>query len=131
MEDQIVDTAIDSFTPVMEAAVILAGEYCKACGRSTMTAGDVQYALRYSARNVTGRTQGTLFPELQEGADDSDEEVSDVEEVDEDDEPFTRYQGDDPQMLAINECYDTWNTWVPASPLEQMIKSSIDKIGGE
>lgn len=131
MEDQIIDTAINGFTPVMEAAVILAGEYCKACGRSTMTAEDVQYALRYSARNVTGRTQGTMFPELQDEDEDSDEEMSDIEEVDEEDEPFTRYQGDDPQMVAINECYDTWHTWVPASPLEIMIKSSIDKIGGE
>ena len=126
MEEQIIETAIEGFTQVMEAAVILAGEYCKACGRSTMTAVDIQYALRYSARNVTGRTQGTLFPELQE---DSDEDISDIEEVDEEDEPFTRYQGTDPQMVAINECYDTWHTWVPASPMEQMIKSSIDKIG--
>ena len=130
MENQIIDIAIDSFTPVMEAAVTLAGEYCKACGRSTMTSVDMQYALRYSARNVTGRTQGTLFPELQD-EDEEDSDGSDIEEVDEDDEPFTRYQGTDPQMVAINECYDTWHTWEPASLMEQMIKSSIDKIGGE
>jgi hypothetical protein len=130
MEQQIIDIAINGFTPVMEAAVILAGEYCKACGRSTMTSVDMQYALRYSARNVTGKTEGSMFPELQEDSD-SDSDIEDIEEVDEDDEPFTRYQGNDPQMVAINECYDTWSEWVPASPLEQMIKSSIDKIGGE
>tara|TARA_B100001093_G_scaffold466139_1_gene484313 strand:+ start:800 stop:1192 length:393 start_codon:yes stop_codon:yes gene_type:complete len=130
MENQIIDAAIDSFTPVMEAAVILAGEYCKACGRSTMTSVDMQYALRYSARNVTGKTQGTMFPELQEDSD-SDEDEDEIEEVDEEDEPFTRYQGTDPQMVAINECYDTWHTWEPASMMEKMIKSSIDKIGGE
>jgi hypothetical protein len=128
MEQELIDIAVNSFTPVMEAAVVMAGEYCKACGRSTMTSVDMQYALRYSARNVTGKTQGSLFPEIQEDSD-SDEDMSDIEEVDEEDEPFTRYQGDDPQMVAINECYDTWHTWIPASPMEQMIKSSIDKIG--
>ena len=130
MENQIIDAAIDSFTPVMEAAVILAGEYCKACGRSTMTSVDMQYALRYSARNVTGKTQGTMFPELEEDSDE-DEDEEEIEEVDEEDEPFTRYEGTDPQMVAINECYDTWHTWEPASMMEQMIKSSIDKIGDE
>ena len=126
MEQQFIDAAIGGITPVMESAVILAGEYCKACGRKTMTGGDFQYALRFSARNVTGRTQGTLFPELE----DSDSDEEELEVVDEDDEPFTRYTGDDPQMVAINEATDTWGDWVPASPLEQMIKSSVDKVAG-
>lgn len=130
MENQIIDAAIDNFTPVMEAAVILAGEYCKACNRATITWVDMQYALRYSARNVTGRTQGTLFPELQEDSDE-DEDEDEIEEVDEDDEPFTRYEGTDPQMVAINECYDTWHTWEPVTVMEKMIKSSIDNITGK
>tara|TARA_R110000803_G_scaffold163324_1_gene226938 strand:- start:967 stop:1359 length:393 start_codon:yes stop_codon:yes gene_type:complete len=130
MEEQIIDIAINSFTPVMEAAAILAGEYCKACGRTTMTGMDMQYALRYSARNVTGRTQGSMFPELEDESDEEDDEC-DIEEVDEEDEPFTRYHGADTQMVAINECYDTWHTWAPASPMEQMIKSSIDRISEE
>jgi len=128
MEEQIIDSAVECIIPVMEAAGVLAGAYAKACGRSTMTGMDMQYALRYSARNVTGRTTGTMFPEVHD-EDDSDEE--DIEVVDEDDEPFTRYQGDDPQMVAVNECYDTWHTWVPASPLEKMLKSSIDRTGAE
>lgn len=128
MEEQIIDAAFDNITPVIESSVILAGEYCKKCGRTVMTDMDMQYAMRFAARNVAGRTQGPLFPELMEEAEDvdSDEEFSDLEEVDEEEEPFTRYQGDDPQMNAINECYDTWDSWVPASPLEKMLKSAID-----
>lgn len=116
---------MDIFLPVYESAVILAGHYTKACGRSTLTVTDLEYGWKFSARNVTGKQLGTLFPELFEESD-SDEE--DIEVVPDDDEPFTRYQGTDNDMaLRMNECFDTWADWEPSSPAEESIKKSIDK----
>ena len=126
MEDEFIKTAIDSITPVMEGAMIAASHYAKACGRNTVTAMDMKYGMRYCAKHVTGKTFGTMFPELQ---DDDSDEGSDIEEVDEDEEPFTRYYGDDEMMNTINKAFDEWDDWEPFSPLERMIKSAIDASG--
>ena len=123
--DDIIRAATDIIQPVMEGGMILAGQYVKACNRSTITAMDVQYAMRYASRNYVGKHIGTLFPEDE---DDSEEDTDDeIETVDEDDEPFTRYSGDDQLMNDINSANDTWNTWLPESPMERMLKDSIDR----
>jgi hypothetical protein len=129
MEEQIIQASIDVLLPVMESAQVLAGEYCKACNRKTVTGEDLKYTMRYAAMNITGKQTGTLFPEIYEQESDSDEEC-DFEVVDEDDEPFTRYSGDDQLMIDINRAHDMWNSWVPSSPAEQLLKSSIDKVHG-
>lgn len=126
MEEQIIQASIDILLPVMESAQVLAGEYCKACDRKTVTGEDLKYTMRYAAMNITGRQTGTLFPEIYG---DSDEDCE-IEVVDEDDEPFTRYSGDDQLMNDINRAHDTWVSWVPNSPAEQLLKSSIDKVHG-
>lgn len=65
MENDIIKAAMDIVTPVMEGAIIIAAEYVKLCGRTTITAQDTQYALKYCARNMVGKHIGTMFPELQ------------------------------------------------------------------
>ena len=122
--DELIKSAVDILTPVMEGSMVLAAHYAKACGRDTVTALDVKYAMRYGARNMVGKHIGTLFPELQ-GSD--SESGSDMEEVDEAEEPFTRYTGSDPQLLAVNEAHDTWDQWEPQSPVEKMLKNAIDQ----
>jgi hypothetical protein len=124
MEDEIINSAIDIITPVMESAMILAGEYMKMCNRETLTSFDIQYAMKYCARNVVGREIGTLFPDLEEESDEESE--SDLEIVDEEDEPFVRYSGDNQLMNDINQAVDTWSEWVPVVPMERMLKDSID-----
>jgi len=106
--------------------MVLAAHYAKSCGRDTVTALDVKYSMRYGARNMVGKHFGTLFPELQ-GSDSESGSGSDMEEVDEAEEPFTRYTGSDPQLLAVNEAYDTWDQWEPQSPVEKMLKNAIDQ----
>ena len=125
IEQQIIKTATDIIQPIVESAMILAGHYCKACGRNTLTGEDLKYAMKYAARNLMGKQIGTLFPEDDE--DDSDDESEDsIEVVDEEDEPFTRYNGDDSLMNDINQASDTWSDWIPSSPMESMLKDSIN-----
>jgi hypothetical protein len=130
MDDAYIKTAIDLITPVMEGAMIAAAHYSKACGRNTVTAVDVKYGMRYCAQTVAGKQVGTMFPELQDEEEDSEaDDDDDIEEVDEDEEPFTRYSGDDEIMNAMNKTYDEWETWEPYSPLEKMLKAAIDNSG--
>ena len=128
MEDQIIKTSMDILLPVIESSHILAAEYAKACGRGTLTSGDLQYAMQYAARNVTGRQIGTLFPEVYQSDGDSDSDEEDIETVDEEDEPFTRYAGDNELMNDINTSHDTWEDWIPLSTAERFLKTSIDKV---
>ena len=126
MEDQIIDSAITILMPVMESAIVLGGEYSKKCGRTVFTSQDMNYAVKYCARNVTGTQMGTLFPDIDlEEEDDPTEE--ELETVDEEDEPFTRYSGDDNLMNSVNESYDTWKQWEPQTVMEKMLKEAIDK----
>ena len=124
MEDDIIKAATEIIQPVFESAMVLAGHYVKESGRNTITSQDVQYALKYCARNLVGKHIGTLFPE-----DSDDDSVSDgsITEVDEDESPFSRYSGGDKLMNEINEAVDTWDEWVPESPIEVMLKDSVDK----
>jgi hypothetical protein len=125
MEASIIKNAFDILTPVIESSMILAAHYVKGCNRSTVTAQDIKYSMRFCARNVIGKHIGTLFPELQD-EDSDDDDGNDIEEVDEDDEPFTRYQGEDAQLIAVNTCYDTWSEWEPVSMVEKWMKNAID-----
>lgn len=130
------EAAFDIILPVLEASVIYASHYCKACGRSTVTAKDIEYGLKYAAMTSVGKYIGTLFPEDEDEEDSSDEEGSSdsdgsVEVVDDTDEPFTRYTGDeDETCVQINNAYDAWDSWEPYSPAERAIKNAIEKQNG-
>ena len=124
MEEQIIKTATELIQPVFESAIVMAGHYVKECGRNTITSQDVQYSLKYCARNLVGKHIGTLFPEDDESGSDSDDSFT---EIDEDEEPFTRYSGDDKLMNDVNNAVDTWDAWIPESPIEIMLKDSVDK----
>ena len=122
MEDQIIDASIQAALPVFEGSVVVASYYTKMCGRTTLTATDMEYGMKYAARNFVG-------PEWLKGEEEEEEEEDDdVETVDDDDgEEWTRYTGDDPLCLKINDSYDTWDDWIPTSPIESMLKNSISK----
>ena len=124
MEEQIIDTALNLLTPVIESAMIIAGNYSKSCERNIVTSLDVQYAMKYCAMNLVGKHIGTLFPELHDISDSSSEESFD--EDDEGDE-FTRYCGHDELLNDVNKAYDTWDQWEPSNPTEMMLKNAINK----
>ena len=124
MEEQIIQTGMNLIMPVMESAIVLGGEYAQKTGRDTLTGTDLEYAIKFCARHVTGKHTGTLFPELQHDSESSSDESCSEEEDEE--PPFTRYTGEDETLKKVNECYDTWDEWVPINTAEQMLKESID-----
>lgn len=120
------EACIQAILPVWECSMSLAGTYSKACGRSVLTAKDFEYALKYSAMNLVGKKTGSFFPEIYENESDSDDS-DEIDTVDEDEEPFTRYEGQDEFLLRVNHSYDNWESWEPQSPIENMLKNAIDK----
>ena len=130
MEESIHQTAFDIFVPVMESATILAAHYAKACGRDVVLAEDMQLGLMYAARNVTGKQIGPLYPEVWE-SDESGTDSDGDEEDEEEDPAGVRYDPGEaePDSLAtkMNECADSWDSWVPESPAESALKNAVDK----
>ena len=125
MEQQIIESAIDIVTPVLEGSIIIASEYATACGRNFITGMDVRYGMRYAARTLVGNRIGSMVPEIY--SDEEDDDESDIEIIEETDENcFSRYVGPDEKMNSINEAYDTWAEWEPKSPIEQMLKNAVD-----
>lgn len=128
------EAAMDIFLPVLESAMIYASHYCKACGRSTVTAGDMEYGMKHAAMTTVGKHIGSHFPEIYDsdeslGSDESesDEENESLEVVDDTYEPFTRYTGTEELYTKMNESFDAWDSWEPQSPAEQAIKNAVDK----
>ena len=126
MEQQIIQSAIEIITPVMEGSIVLAAEYAKACGRDFITGTDVQYGMKYAARKITGNHVGTLFPDIDSDEEDSDDELDFFDEEEEGCQ-FTRYEGTEAKFLEMNEMFDTWEQWEPYSPVEKMLKDAVDK----
>jgi|SRR5210317_1720974 hypothetical protein len=125
MAEEYIKSMTDIMLPVMEQAMLLAGEYCKACGRDTILPEDMEYAMKYCAMYTVGQQIGTMFPEIYE--DDEDDEDEDIEDVpSEDCPPFVQYTGEDTRFIQMNEAVERWDSWVPQSPIEQMLKNAIN-----
>jgi hypothetical protein len=135
MEERLIESATNIIQPVLESAVIIASHYCRATGRDTVTAMDMQYGMKYAARHVLGTRTGTMFPEDNSSEDsDNSEELDSLPELvsDEDNSEelgFTRYTGTDKTFIEINECFDTWAEWEPDSPAGVLLKNAIDSNG--
>jgi hypothetical protein len=129
MEEEIPQSISDLFLPVLESGTVLASHYAKACGRDVVTPQDIQIGLMYAARNVAGKQIGSLYPEIYD--EEEEEWETDSEGIVDDSEgnQFTRYTGTDELMVKMNECFDSWNEWVPETPLELSLKNAVDKAG--
>jgi len=118
------DALMGILLPVLERSMILAAEYSKACGRDTVLSEDMEYAIKYCVMYTVGQDIGSLFPEIY-NEESSDEE--DIEEVEPGEcPPFVRYSGADPTFRQMNEACDRWDTWIPQSPVEEMLKNAIN-----
>jgi hypothetical protein len=125
----IIDSAIEIFKPVMEAATVLAAHYAKACGRDVVLQEDMRLGMMYAARNITGRQIGSIYPEIYEESDSgSDSDSGSWETVDDEEIVWTKYDGpDDDMALKMNDCADTWDSWEPETPAERALKNAVDK----
>lgn len=123
--ERYISTMVDIFLPVLEQSMVIAGHYSKGCERDVLLPEDVEYATKYCAMRKVGQTLGSTMPEIYEG--DSDDSGSEIEEVPVEECPeFVRYSGDDPFLNEVNLAYDMWDTWVPQSPAEEMLKNAVD-----
>lgn len=125
MENGIIEAYTSVVQPVLETAMVMAGHYTKACGRTCVTSIDLSYCLKYCAMNKVGENIGSLFPDIY---DSNDSDSDSVEECDEDipENNFIRYEGDESIYNEINNAVDRWDTWTPTCPAEEMLKSAID-----
>lgn len=112
----------DIFLPVLESSIVFAAHYCKAAGRSTVTAEDMCYGMMYAARHIVGKHIGSLYPEVYDKSDTESDEEEEEEE-----EPWTRYEGPDEHATRMNECADTWDAWEPETPAEHALKNAVNK----
>jgi hypothetical protein len=119
------EALVNIITPVLEKSLLLACKYCNACGRNTVLAQDVEYAAKYCAMNTVGQDVGSVL-DLEN--DDEDDEVE-VETVDDCEHEFTRYDGQDALLQAVNAAHDAWDAWEPTIPVEIMLKNAIDGGG--
>ena len=122
LQESYLTTCSELIKPVFEMAMIVAAKYCKATGRSCVTAKDIEYGMKFSARKVLGVQKESLFPEIYDSEESDDESIEESEE----EEDFVRYSGDDETMKIINEMYDTWDEWAPDSPIGNYLKNAID-----
>ena len=113
--------------PFFEASVVIASEYTSMCRRNVVTPTDMEYSMKFAARYVVGVENESLFPEIYQGLDEDCEDEEECAEEDVEDE-FRRYEGEDSKMNIVNQCYDTWDQWVPETPLQSAAKNAIEKI---
>ena len=111
-------------TPVIEKSLIIACQYCKACGRTAVTAEDMEYAVKFCVMHTVGESIGSIVPEIY---DEEESDEDDIEELTEDEcPPFTRYTGQDLTFTRVNAAYDRWDEWEPQNPVEEMLKNAIN-----
>ena len=111
MEAEFISSATRLLQPILESSMIIAGHYVKACNRKTITSVDVQYGMKYAARNLVGKHVGTLFPEDEDTESDDDEDS--IEEVDEEEEPFVKYSGDDKFLNDVTPVVGSTTSFQP------------------
>ena len=114
------EAAIDIMVPVMEISVYAAAKYANACHRNTVTSTDMEYGMKYAVMNCVGKQTGSHFDF------DSEDESESESEYESDEDEFTRYEGTDELIQAMNKSYDAWGVWAPENPVEIMLKNAID-----
>jgi histone H3/H4 len=114
--------------PVLEQSVVLAAQYAKACGRDVVLSEDVEYASKFCAMHKVGQVTGSIFPDVYDEEESDGEEIQTVPESDL--PPFTRYSGNNPLYIQVNQAYDSWDAWTPRNPAENILKNAINKNDG-
>jgi len=128
-------------------AISNASKYVTHCNRNGVTKEDIQYGLRYEVFEFLNRT--TIMDDIKKATqeynqyldehDDSDyeeneEELNSMIIPDNEINPFERINQDliCEQNKNFIETYhnhnDNWDSWIPDTPLNKILKNAIDKI---
>ena len=124
-----------------------ASKYVKMCGRNGVTKTDIAYGLKYEVFEFIKRKdimdeftkEKEEYQELYKGDYDSEEEDEESDDdsmivPDDEVEEFKRIPGDKINednkdfVEKMHSYYDTWDNWVPDTPLNTILKNAIDKI---
>jgi hypothetical protein len=129
-------------------AITTASTYVTHCGRNGVSKEDIQYALKYEVFEFLNRT--TMLDDIKQATEDynqyieSVEASSDEEDEDEDElnsiiipdnevDVFKRIDislidDDNKEFIdKIHKHYDNWDSWIPDTPLNIILKNAIDK----
>lgn len=121
-----------------EESLKTAERFTKACGRTMVTATDMQYALMFEAHEFFDKDIDQRFYRAlsEEREHDYDTEEEDEEEDDESELETEPDEEHSTQCKLENEKYfhaqvmkyvKDWEQWHPQDPVKRLIKSSIDK----
>ena len=128
--NEMMQTMLGIIQPVFEQGIVLAAEYCKACGRDVMLDEDIEYAMKYCIMHKVGQQVGSIFGEennFSVDEEDEEEEEEEIEVVPVDELPkFQRYSGNNQMINRINKAYDEWKDWKPESPAQEILKNALD-----
>lgn len=136
----------------MERAIIIGSEYAIAAGRDIVTSTDILYALQYQARTYLDHIENTaniesIFDKYAEEVSDPEEDSEDSDEDPEEDsdedpeedsdedpdedldeEEFTRCENPPNDLIKdMNLYHDTWDSWTPDNPFQQLLKNAVDQ----
>ncbi len=137
-------------------AITNASKYVTHCGRNGVSKIDINYALKYevfeflNTKNINDDIQKATedYHDYLEELDDSDAEAdgededadADVEAEDSfiiPDEEVDEFARIKPELMCdgnrefietFHKHYDNWDSWVPESPLDKILKNAINKI---
>lgn len=124
-------------------STVNAAKYVELSNRNGVTKEDLIYGLRYEVfeflenQNIMEELDNIKNEILDDNSDIEDEDVSDIIVPDEEINCFERIEDSKYDILSEDEktfiekmhrYYDNWDIWVPQSPLEDLLKKSLDKI---
>ena len=123
-------------------STINASKYVELSNRNGVTKEDLIYGLRYEVFEFLENPNimedlDNIKNEMLDDSDYEDENVSDIIVPDEEINNFERIEDSKYELLDENEktfiekmhkYYDNWDSWIPQTPLEELLKKSLDKI---
>ena len=124
---------IDLLDRFMKSSIKIAIEYSKRAHRDNLSSLDTIYALQYNARMFSSLYTHPLSDEDGSEEDGSEEDGSEEdgseEDCNEEDccEEFTRADDGTEFVNLVNSCHDTWDSWVPESDVEIILKRAVNQ----
>ena len=125
-------------------AITTASKYVTHCGRNGVSKEDIQYALKYEVFEFLNRS--TMLDDIKQATEDYHQYIEslDISDEDEDelnsiiipDDEVDEFKRIDLDLIddtnkefidKIHTHYDNWESWIPDTPLNKILKNAIDK----